>query len=159
MALWLIALIIFAPVLRAISITIIQYPIVISFANVSTMDFSQNISCVSCQPPVFYICSEDFMLLGIRAPLFGTVCFVLVYAIPENQNSTILLSKKRSIILLSTFSNLYSFPLFGYFHSSGFIVILSYSMMGRTLCTRKPPFYCDSVEGSASSQQVSSKII
>ncbi|KAK1131856.1 hypothetical protein K0M31_016006, partial [Melipona bicolor] len=82
-----------------------------------TRDFSLNVSRVSCQPPVFYICSEDFMLLGIRAPLFGTVCFMLVYAIP------------------------------------GFIVILSYSMMGRTLCTRKPPFDCDSVEGSASSQQ------
>ncbi|XP_051171663.1 RYamide receptor-like isoform X2 [Leptopilina boulardi] len=35
----------------------------------------------------------------------------------------------------------------------GFIVIISYSMMGRTLCARKPPFDCDSIEGSASSQQ------
>ena len=47
-----------------------------------TRDFSQNISRVSRQPPVFYICSEDFKPLGIRAPLFGAVCFVLVYAIP-----------------------------------------------------------------------------
>ncbi|RLU16307.1 hypothetical protein DMN91_012067 [Ooceraea biroi] len=35
----------------------------------------------------------------------------------------------------------------------GLIVILAYSMMSRTLCSRKPPFDCDSVEGSASSQQ------
>lgn len=47
-----------------------------------TRDFSQNISRVSRQPPVFYICSEDFKPLGIRAPLFGAACFVLVYAIP-----------------------------------------------------------------------------
>lgn len=42
---------------------------------------------------------------------------------------------------------------------AGFIVILAYSMMGRTLCARKPPFDCDSIEGSASSQQVSSSQI
>ncbi|KOX68387.1 Orexin receptor type 2 [Melipona quadrifasciata] len=120
MALWLVALIIFAPVLRAMTL----YSPGIELSNISfhgswtmTRDFSQNISRVSRQPPVFYICSEDFKPLGIRAPFFGTVCFVLVYAIP------------------------------------GFIVILSYSMMGRTLCARKPPFDCDSVEGSASSQQ------
>ncbi|XP_066601922.1 orexin receptor type 2-like isoform X2 [Prorops nasuta] len=35
----------------------------------------------------------------------------------------------------------------------GFVVIVAYSLMGRTLCARKPPFDCDSVEGSASSQQ------
>ncbi|KAK9309624.1 hypothetical protein QLX08_000837 [Tetragonisca angustula] len=120
MALWLVALIIFAPVLRAMTL----YSPGMELSNISfhgswamTRDFSQNISRVSRQPPVFYICSEDFKPLGIRAPLFGAVCFVLVYAIP------------------------------------GFIVILSYSMMGRTLCARKPPFDCDSVEGSASSQQ------
>lgn len=68
-------------------------------------------------------------------------------------------SEKGAITLPTlTFFNLYGFPLFGCFYSSGFVVILSYSMMGRTLCARKPPFDCDSVEGSASSQQVSSKI-
>ncbi|XP_058790911.1 RYamide receptor-like [Phymastichus coffea] len=35
----------------------------------------------------------------------------------------------------------------------GLIVMVAYSMMGRTLCARKPPFDCDSIEGSASSQQ------
>lgn len=47
-----------------------------------TKNFSQNTSRVSHLPPVFYICSEDFKPLGIQAPLFGAVCFVLVYAIP-----------------------------------------------------------------------------
>lgn len=119
-ALWLVALIIFAPVLRVMTL---QNPNEklgnITFLGSGTMtgNFSQNISHVSRLLPTFYICSEDFTPLGIRAHLFGTVCFVLVYAIP------------------------------------GFVVILSYSMMGRTLCSRKPPFDCDSVEGSASSQQ------
>ncbi|KAK0089855.1 hypothetical protein PV325_005162 [Microctonus aethiopoides] len=35
----------------------------------------------------------------------------------------------------------------------GFIVVLTYSLMGRTLCARKPPFDSDNNEGSASSQQ------
>ncbi|XP_029048023.2 neuropeptide FF receptor 1-like [Osmia bicornis bicornis] len=119
-ALWLVALIIFAPVLRAMTL---QSPGMelsnITFYGSWTMsrNFTEDISRVSQRPPAFYICSEDFKPLGIRAHLFGAVCFVLVYAIP------------------------------------GFVVILSYSMMGRTLCSRKPPFDCDSVEGSASSQQ------
>ncbi|XP_024222587.1 orexin receptor type 1-like isoform X1 [Bombus impatiens] len=119
-ALWLVALIIFAPVLRAMTLHSPSMELSnISFHGSWTMtrNFSQNTSRVSHLPPVFYICSEDFKPLGIQAPLFGAVCFVLVYAIP------------------------------------GFVVILSYSMMGRTLCARKPPFDCDSVEGSASSQQ------
>jgi len=37
---------------------------------------------ISQLPPVFYICSEDFRPLGIRAHVFGAACFVLVYAIP-----------------------------------------------------------------------------
>ncbi|XP_043263422.1 QRFP-like peptide receptor isoform X1 [Colletes gigas] len=119
-ALWLVALIIFSPVLRVMTL---QNPgmeldnITLSESWTSTGNFAENTSRVSQLPPAFYICSEDFKLLGIRAHLFGAVCFVLVYAIP------------------------------------GFVVILSYSMMGRTLCSRKPPFDCDSVEGSASSQQ------
>ncbi|XP_017766319.1 PREDICTED: orexin receptor type 1-like [Eufriesea mexicana] len=119
-ALWLVALIIFAPVLR---VRTLQSP-GMELSNISfqgswniTRNFPQNASPVSRLPPDFYICSEDFKPLGIRASLFGAVCFVLVYAIP------------------------------------GFIVILSYSMLGRTLCARKPPLDCDSVEGSASSQQ------
>lgn len=149
-----------------------------------TRNFSQNTSRVSHLPPVFYICSEDFKPLGIQAPLFGAVCFVLVYAIPGKTTWLITnwawtyisipfpfplrkgktkwsyyRSEKAAITLPTlTFFNLYGFPLFGCFYSSGFVVILSYSMMGRTLCARKPPFDCDSVEGSASSQQVSSKI-
>ncbi|CAK9821030.1 Orexin receptor type 2 [Anthophora plagiata] len=120
--LWLVALIIFSPLLKAMTL---QSPgMELELSNITfhgswtmTSNFSQNTSRVSRLPPAFYICSEDFKPLGIRAPLFGVVCFILVYAIP------------------------------------GFVVILSYSMMGRTLCAKKPPFDCDSVEGSASSQQ------
>ncbi|KAG7213619.1 hypothetical protein KM043_002870 [Ampulex compressa] len=119
-ALWLVALSIFAPVLRVMTL---QSPGLeldnITFHGSWALrgNFSRNVARMSRMPPAFYICLEDFKPLGIRAHLFGTVCFVLVYAIP------------------------------------GFVVILSYSMMGRTLCARKPPFDCDSVEGSASSQQ------
>ena len=51
MALWLVALIIFAPVLRAVSITIImQYPIIISFANILTMkNVNENYILFICQ--------------------------------------------------------------------------------------------------------------
>lgn len=42
-------------------------------------NFSHDISRL---PPVFYICLEDFRPLGIRAYIFGTTYFVLVYAIP-----------------------------------------------------------------------------
>ncbi|XP_017882735.2 uncharacterized protein LOC108626530 [Ceratina calcarata] len=125
-ALWLVALIIFAPLLSAMTL---QSPSM-DFNNITVnrswidtwntsqsqnwIEMSQNLSRVTRLPPAFYICSENF-----ETPLFGMVCFVLVYAIP------------------------------------GFVVITSYSMMGRTLCARKPPFDCDSVQGSASSQQVS----
>ncbi|XP_029675448.1 QRFP-like peptide receptor isoform X2 [Formica exsecta] len=114
-ALWLVALTIFAPVLRGMTL---HNPST-EFSNITFHgswigNFSHDISRL---PPVFYICLEDLRPLGIRAHIFGTAYFVLVYAIP------------------------------------GFVVILSYSMMGRTLCSRKPPFDCDSVEGSASSQQ------
>ncbi|XP_076659816.1 QRFP-like peptide receptor [Halictus rubicundus] len=112
-ALWLVALIIFAPVLKVMNLQSpnmeVDYIIVRRFWTM-TGNSSQ-------KPPVFYTCQEDFRPLGIRPILFGAVCFVLVYAIP------------------------------------GFVVILSYSMMGRTLCSRKPPFDCDSVRGNASSQQ------
>lgn len=60
----------------------------------------------------------------------------------------IIFHKSRDLFV-PTFRSQLSFPL------SGFVVILAYSMMGRTLCARKPPFDCDSVKGSASSQQVS----
>ena len=65
-----------------------------------TRDFSQNISRVSRQPPVFYICSEDFKPLGIRAPLFGAVCFVLVYAIP-GKTTWLITSFTRAHIFIS----------------------------------------------------------
>ncbi|XP_033329773.1 RYamide receptor [Megalopta genalis] len=113
-ALWLVALIIFAPVLKVMTL---QSPKLDLKLNTSLRGFWSVTSNSLQKPPVFYTCKEDFGLLGIRAHLFGTVCFVLVYAIP------------------------------------GVVVILSYSMMGRTLCSRKPPFDCDSVRGNASSQQ------
>ncbi|XP_011253964.1 neuropeptide FF receptor 1 isoform X1 [Camponotus floridanus] len=115
-ALWLVALSIFAPVLRG---TTLHNPSM-ELLNITfhgSWAIRGNSRDISQLPPVFYICSEDFRPLGIRAHVFGAACFVLVYAIP------------------------------------GFVVILAYSMMGRTLCSRKPPFDCDSVEGSASSQQ------
>ncbi|CAL7934315.1 unnamed protein product [Xylocopa violacea] len=119
-ALWLVALIIFAPILRAMTL----HNPVMDLSNITlngswtmTRNISQNTSRVPRVPPAFSICSEDFRPLGIKAPLFSGVCFVLVYAIP------------------------------------GFVVVLSYSMMGRTLCARIPPFDCDSVQGSASSRQ------
>ncbi|XP_012253456.2 RYamide receptor-like isoform X5 [Athalia rosae] len=104
-ALWAVALSIFAPVLRAVTL--------------SPMIELDNITLAGqrIEHPTFYVCTEDFKPLGIHAHIFGAACFALVYAIP------------------------------------GFIVILAYSMMGRTLCARKPPFDCDSIEGSASSQQ------
>ncbi|XP_015436944.1 PREDICTED: orexin receptor type 1-like [Dufourea novaeangliae] len=116
-ALWLVALIIFAPVWRVMTLKspgreLGNIPLLESWTAMG--NFSQNISRL---PPAFSICYEDFKPLGIHAHLFGAVCFLLVYAIP------------------------------------GFVVILSYSMMGRTLCARTPPFDSDSVEGSASSQQ------
>ncbi|XP_029159817.1 uncharacterized protein LOC114931837 [Nylanderia fulva] len=115
-ALWLVALGIFAPVLRGMTLHSPTTFFNLTLPDSSTIrgNFSHDISRL---PPTFYICSEDFRPLGIRAHVFGTACFILVYAIP------------------------------------GFVVILAYSMMGRTLCSRKPPFDCDSVEGSASSQQ------
>ncbi|XP_076226566.1 QRFP-like peptide receptor isoform X1 [Nomia melanderi] len=119
-AVWLVALIIFVPVLRVMTL----HSPSTEYGNITfrgswtlTRNLSQNSSRVSNLPPAYYICSEDFKPLGIRPHLFGAVCFVLVYAIP------------------------------------GFVVILFYSMMGRTLCSRKPPFDCDSVKGNASSQQ------
>uniref|UniRef100_A0ABD2WSU4 G-protein coupled receptors family 1 profile domain-containing protein n=1 Tax=Trichogramma kaykai TaxID=54128 RepID=A0ABD2WSU4_9HYME len=36
---------------------------------------------------------------------------------------------------------------------SGLVVIFSYSLMGRTLCTRRPPFDCGNAERSISYQQ------
>lgn len=44
-------------------------------------DYSHNIPRHRL-PPHVYTCSEDFEHLGISAGLFGSVCFVLVYAIP-----------------------------------------------------------------------------
>ncbi|KAL6422094.1 hypothetical protein ACFW04_010864 [Cataglyphis niger] len=115
--LWLVALTIFAPVLRGMTL----YNPSTELFNITvhgSWTIGRNISPdISQLPPVFYICLEDLGPLGIRAHVFGAAYFVLVYAIP------------------------------------GFVVILAYSMMGRTLCSRKPPFDCDSVEGSASSQQ------
>ncbi|XP_032691579.1 uncharacterized protein LOC116854101 [Odontomachus brunneus] len=118
-ALWLVALSIFAPVLKGMTLHSLDTELDnITFQGAWAIrgNFSHG-TRTSRMPPAFYICSEDFKPLGIRPHLFGTACFILVYAVP------------------------------------GFIVILAYSMMGRTLCSRKPPFDCDSVEGSASSQQ------
>ncbi|XP_014486051.1 PREDICTED: orexin receptor type 1-like isoform X2 [Dinoponera quadriceps] len=119
-ALWLVALGIFVPVLKGMNLHNPSTELdTITFQGGWTIrrNFSHT-SRTSHMPPVFYFCSEDFEDLGIQHPhLVGTVYFVLVYAVP------------------------------------GLIVILAYSMMGRTLCSRKPPFDCDSVEGSASSQQ------
>ncbi|XP_044007240.1 QRFP-like peptide receptor [Aphidius gifuensis] len=105
-ALWLIALLIFSPVLSAVTL---QSP------DIHDLIDADNIQIF--KPPVFKICSEDFKSLGIHAHHFGILCFIVVYTIP------------------------------------GFIVLTLYSLMGRTLCARKPPFDCDSVAGSASSQQ------
>ncbi|XP_008553158.2 gastrin/cholecystokinin type B receptor-like [Microplitis demolitor] len=112
-ALWFIALSIFAPLFKAVSLENLN-----SQLNITLLVKSgENKSFKIVQPPVLQVCSEDFKPLGIHAYVFGTFCFVLVYAIP------------------------------------GFIVILTYSLMGRTLCARKPPFDYDSNVGSASSQQ------
>ncbi|XP_043666307.1 orexin receptor type 1-like isoform X1 [Vespula pensylvanica] len=118
--LWLVALSIFMPVLQGMTLQSPQTDLVnITLHGPWTLqeNFSLNDTRASRLPPAFYICSEDLNPLGIGPDLFGTACFILVYAIP------------------------------------GFVVILAYSMMGRTLCARKPPFDCDSVKGSASSQQ------
>ncbi|XP_015602063.1 orexin receptor type 1 isoform X2 [Cephus cinctus] len=113
-ALWIVALSIFAPILKAVTL---QSPMK-DLDNITLGgDLTGDDEGVQVEKLAFYICSEDFKPLGIHAHIFGAACFVLVYAIP------------------------------------GFIVILAYSMMGRTLCARKPPFDCDSIEGSASSQQ------
>lgn len=56
--------------------------------------------------------------------------------------------------ILTFCSMSYAQLIFFFFAFTGLIVIIAYSMMGRTLCARKPPFDCDSIEGSASSQQV-----
>ncbi|CAK9821028.1 Orexin receptor type 2 [Anthophora plagiata] len=95
--LWLVALIIFSPLLKAMTL---QSPgMELELSNITfhgswtmTSNFSQNTSRVSRLPPAFYICSEDFKPLGIRAPLFGVVCFILVYAIPEGKATTDALS-------------------------------------------------------------------
>nr|XP_050848573.1 RYamide receptor-like isoform X2 [Vespula vulgaris] len=118
--LWLVALSIFMPVLQGMTLQSPQTDLVnITLHGPWALqeNFSLNDTRASRLPPAFYICSEDLNPLGIGPDLFGTACFILVYAIP------------------------------------GFVVILAYSMMGRTLCARKPPFDCDSVKGSASSQQ------
>ncbi|XP_012286313.1 orexin receptor type 1 [Orussus abietinus] len=106
--LWMVALGIFTPLLRAVTL---HSPIT-DLGNI-TLVGKEEVKT----PPPFYVCSEDFKPVGIQPPIFGTFCFVLVYAVP------------------------------------GFIVVLAYSMMGRTLCARKPPFDSDSIKGSASSQQ------
>ncbi|CAL7934316.1 unnamed protein product [Xylocopa violacea] len=87
-ALWLVALIIFAPILRAMTL----HNPVMDLSNITlngswtmTRNISQNTSRVPRVPPAFSICSEDFRPLGIKAPLFSGVCFVLVYAIPEGK--------------------------------------------------------------------------
>ncbi|XP_054003758.1 orexin receptor type 2-like isoform X2 [Hylaeus anthracinus] len=113
-ALWLIALIIFAPVLKVRTLHIANQS---DIFRTTTGNFSQNFLRLYRLIPPQYVCGEDFELLGIQARVFGPVWFMLVYAIP------------------------------------GSVVVLAYSMMGRTLCSRRPPFDCDSVEGSASSQQ------
>ncbi|XP_012225818.1 RYamide receptor-like [Linepithema humile] len=123
LVLWLVALAIFAPVFAAMTVHSPTVGLNITFDGSWTDegdgtqdDYPHDIPRRQL-PPDVYICSEDFEPLGISAGLFGSVCFVLVYAIP------------------------------------GLLVILAYSMMGRTLCSRKPPFDCESTEGSASSQQ------
>ncbi|KAJ8672508.1 hypothetical protein QAD02_003767 [Eretmocerus hayati] len=113
-ALWIIALVIFSPILIAATL---QSPIT-DLDNITLAGhWAREDNLKMPKPPTFYVCSEDFKPLGIHAHIFGAACFILVYAIP------------------------------------GCIVIIMYSMMGRTLCARRPPFDCDSMEGSASSQQ------
>ncbi|CAK9830317.1 RYamide receptor [Anthophora retusa] len=63
------------------------------------------------------------------------------------------LAGRSNHLFSSSESALYGIPSSRCLYSLGFVVILSYTMMGRTLCAKKPPFDCDSVEGSASSQQ------
>lgn len=127
-------------------------------------NFAQNIST----DLYFYMCLEDFKSVGIEAPLFGTMCFVLVYAIPgktrpcqsmtNSTNSNVSFLSKGWNEKHDRFSqSLCNLPCFLDFCCVGFVVVLSYIMMGRTLCARKPPFDCDGAQGSASSQQVSWK--
>lgn len=127
-------------------------------------NFAQNIST----DLYFYMCLEDFKSVGIEAPLFGTMCFVLVYAIPgktrpcqsmtNSTNSNVSFLSKGWNEKHDRFSqSLCNLPCFLDLCCVGFVVVLSYIMMGRTLCARKPPFDCDGAQGSASSQQVSRK--
>lgn len=51
-------------------------------------NFSLNDTRASRLPPAFYICSEDLNPLGIGPDLFGTACFILVYAIPGTYSLT-----------------------------------------------------------------------
>ncbi|CAG5108616.1 Similar to Npffr2: Neuropeptide FF receptor 2 (Mus musculus) [Cotesia congregata] len=111
--LWFIALTIFAPLLKAVSLENLDLQLNLTLVVMA----AENESLKILEPPSLLVCSEDFKPLGIHAHVFGTFCFVLVYAIP------------------------------------GFVVILAYSLMGRTLCARKPPFDYDCNAGSASSQQ------
>ncbi|XP_074102632.1 RYamide receptor-like isoform X2 [Cotesia typhae] len=111
--LWFIAFTIFAPLLKAVSLENLDLQLNLTLVVMA----GENESLKILEPPSLLVCSEDFKPLGIHAHVFGTFCFVLVYAIP------------------------------------GFVVVLAYSLMGRTLCARKPPFDYDCNAGSASSQQ------
>lgn len=146
--------------------TSLQNPGIMILRNISFhgSNFAQNIST----DLYFYMCLEDFKSVGIEAPLFGTMCFVLVYAIPgktrpcqsmtNSTNSNVSFLSKGWNEKHDRFSHsLCNLPCFLDLCCVGFVVVLSYIMMGRTLCARKPPFDCDGAQGSASSQQVSRK--
>lgn len=51
-----------------------------NITEVAQRNNENNIQAV--KPQEFYVCSEDFKIVGIHAHIFGGVCFVLVYAIP-----------------------------------------------------------------------------
>lgn len=87
--------------------TSLQNPGIMILRNISFhgSDFAQNIST----DLYFYMCLEDFKSVGIEAPLFGTMCFVLVYAIPGKSmrlitNSTRTFRKGETRIDFSIFT-------------------------------------------------------
>ncbi|XP_013135725.1 PREDICTED: neuropeptide FF receptor 1-like [Papilio polytes] len=101
--LWLVAFVIFAPLLVVASVEREVVPLLSRTENGSILVESSIEFCTEKWPN------------SINKELFGAFSFVLVYAIP------------------------------------GSIVVVSYSLMGRRLCSVLPPF--DQTEGSANSQQ------
>ncbi|XP_047521391.1 QRFP-like peptide receptor isoform X1 [Pieris napi] len=102
-ALWMVSLAIFAPLLAVAAVQRETVPVLLTTRNASYW-VERNVE----------FCTEKWPD-SIRKELYGTFSFVLVYAIP------------------------------------GCIVVISYSLMGRRLCSVLPPF--DQGAGSANSQQ------